>query len=645
MLNLFKLTFLYLISLSNATYNYSLIQEVLFRISNANVSEACRASLLKVEQYFSRYDSIPQQRSFFYDSFGVGNTEQIVSNSRFMHRMMRCIKSAAEKEYSVSEHPVQYCYGSSSKIFRGTTFTVCMPLPCDDDRVKILNEWKMESSPSSSNSSLDAVVCIESRRRVQWHQKLVPWLILSYIWVSWIVVTFATAYDWERGEKSTSSLAKELFVAFSMKKSATMLYALPKNRSSIITCLFGMRFFMLVWIMIGHVFESIQPFIENIDDFKSDIVNGFSNQWITNFWLAVDTFFVIGGTVNAYGWFRSVGKSEEKPKWNSCGYWLRFYRHRLVRLWPAYASALATIFFISNVYYHAVWPPVDPAVQCPTSAWQNLLLIDSLFESRCTAWTWYISTDFMFYLASPIFFLTYLKSKRAGVVLCVIVIALSAFLRALAMLLYNMPPARLLWSNSAIFNADANQHFTQMYIKPQYRIGPYIVGILVGQYLAENQERPQNFSTVFIALGYCVSAVFGCFSVFGLYPILKGWNWPLYYVVYGSLHRTLFGVAIAWIIFACHTGAGGPINMFLSLRLFVPLSALAYSVYLLNVPMILARFLELPFPYPYTSKTATLLAFVPVFFSSYALGLQCSLISEFPAINLERLLLKRRRQK
>lgn len=80
--------------------------------------------------------------------------------------------------------------------------------------------------------------------------------------------------------------------------------------------------------------------------------------------------------------------SEEKPGWLSFSYWLAFYRHRIVRLWPAYFYTLAGVIFLSSVHFHDFWPELDPVEQCSKYWWQNLLFISSLFGNKCMGWTW-----------------------------------------------------------------------------------------------------------------------------------------------------------------------------------------------------------------------------------------------------------------
>jgi hypothetical protein len=55
-----------------------------------------------------------------------------------------------------------------------------------------------------------------------------------------------------------------------------------------------------------------------------------------------------------------------------------------------------------------------------------------------------------------------------------------------------------------------------------------------------------------------------CFTVlyavvFGAFDIIqynRGYN-PLESTLYGGLHRAAWATAVAWLIFACHTGYGG----------------------------------------------------------------------------------------
>lgn len=82
------------------------------------------------------------------------------------------------------------------------------------------------------------------------------------------------------------------------------LIQMPKDPQTTITCMFGLRFLSMVWTLVGHSFIFVQAFLENVDEFKDDLVNNFFNQWITNFTLSVDVFLTLSGCLTAYTWFR-----------------------------------------------------------------------------------------------------------------------------------------------------------------------------------------------------------------------------------------------------------------------------------------------------------------------------------------------------
>lgn len=61
-------------------------------------------------------------------------------------------------------------------------------------------------------------------------------------------------------------------------------------------------------------------------------------------------------------------------------------------------------------------------------------------------------------------------------------------------------------------------------------------------------------------------------------------------------------MSLGWIIYACHTGIGGPLNTILSFSLLLPLSILSYSVYLIHMIPVVFTYLLAPFPMQFTSK-------------------------------------------
>lgn len=56
-----------------------------------------------------------------------------------------------------------------------------------------------------------------------------------------------------------------------------------------------------------------------------------------------------------------------------------------------------------------------------------------------------------------------------------------------------------------------------------------------------------------------------------------------------SFSRIVWGVTIAWVIYACHSGYGGFVNKFLSSRLWIPVGRIGFSLYLVH-PVLMYNF-------------------------------------------------------
>ncbi|MFH4984096.1 hypothetical protein AB6A40_010805 [Gnathostoma spinigerum] len=238
------------------------------------------------------------------------------------------------------------------------------------------------------------------------------------------------------------------------------------------------------------------------------------------------------------------------------------------------------------------------------------------------------------------FFIALLKSRFVGTVLIIINIVMSAVLRIIVMAIKQLPPAPLYWSTQPVFSGNYEEHYVNIYIKPWHRMGPYLIGIFLGYYLATTDVLVERTRPLTLMLaGWALTILLSFFAIFGLWPVLQGWNWPLYYFFYGAVHRTAFALSGAWLIYACHTDNGGYLNRFLKAKFFIPLSSLSYNIYLWHMPWIYALFTLLPFPITYRSH-------FPLFvLTTIALVLSClvafifSLMAEIPAINLEKILL------
>ncbi|KAI8426832.1 hypothetical protein MSG28_014514 [Choristoneura fumiferana] len=68
-----------------------------------------------------------------------------------------------------------------------------------------------------------------------------------------------------------------------------------------------------------------------------------------------------------------------------------------------------------------------------------------------------------------------------------------------------------------------------------------------------------------------------------VHPSLQAdWDNQLADIVNNSFRRSCWSLALCWMIFACVHGYGGPVNWFLSLRVWKFLARISYAIYLFH---------------------------------------------------------------
>lgn len=191
-----------------------------------------------------------------------------------------------------------------------------------------------------------------------------------------------------------------------------------------------------------------------------------------------------------------------------------------------------------------------------------------------------------------------------------------------------------------LFDANPNDAMSQLYIKPWTRIGPYVVGIFTG-YLLHITECKPRMSKMLNMVGWVLATTVAMLVLYGLYssdgsPHLSVETSALYI----ATSRTAWGMCVAWVIFSCALGYGGPVNTLLSWRPIIPLSRLTYCAYLVH-PLVM-------YTYYYSRRTMMHWYDLEMIYLvlghvclSYAAALVISLAFESPMMGLEKALLGR----
>ncbi|XP_077982994.1 nose resistant to fluoxetine protein 6-like [Glandiceps talaboti] len=443
-----------------------------------------------------------------------------------------------------------------------------------------------------------------------------------------------------------TNFIQEFFLCFALNRNLAMILNTTQPDKAI-RSLHGIRFISMTWVILGHTFlwQTLFPLVNGLTG-GGTIMKEFSFQVVNNAFFSVDTFFFLSGLLVAYLSMDTLEKSNGKLPW------FKFYFHRYWRLTPTVAMTILIWMFIQPwMGQGPLWHNMLPKPNCEKYWWSTLLYINNFVPNtltgECIGWTWYLANDWQFYVISPLILIPLFWSKIVGFVITSILLCASFITTGVLMGVYDFKVDFLQQANdgaNALHPGETAPTYSDyIYIKPYCRIAPYLVGIVMGYALQQIRSKKIQvvISPIYGALGWAVATVIGMSVVYGLYGTAHGHELTAAgNITYAVFSRFAWGLALAWVVFACQFGLGGAINDFLSWSAFVPLSRLTFTAYLLH-PIILDIFIFQNATPTHFSTILCAFNFVGVAAISYGAGLALSMAVEYPTANLEKLFLKR----
>ncbi|CAG9789247.1 unnamed protein product [Diatraea saccharalis] len=209
------------------------------------------------------------------------------------------------------------------------------------------------------------------------------------------------------------------------------------------------------------------------------------------------------------------------------------------------------------------------------------------YTFQCLMVTWYIPCDFHFYVIAVIVFVLYKRCRRLGKVIFYALAAASLIIPGVINYVNGFHPIQL-FTYEFLWNKHSHKQFYMFYIKSHNRAAAYIVGFIAGCLF--NKYRPmENFkltqakSLIYVFVGFIVmvlTAFLGVSYQHRNYSQLEG-------TLYVMLNRPVWAVGVAIIILTCCFGKVPLVNSFLEWYPWVPLSRLAYGIYLVHYIIII----------------------------------------------------------
>ncbi|XP_070533928.1 nose resistant to fluoxetine protein 6-like [Ptychodera flava] len=439
-------------------------------------------------------------------------------------------------------------------------------------------------------------------------------------------------------KKKTPGILGRILISFSVVTNGRKLLGTSSGTAGTISAINGIRVISMMWIILGHSYFFS---LSSIGDFYyviNEVFTRFSSLVLYTGVFGVDTFFFLSGCLVCYVTLKQLHKTKGRLNW------FLFYFHRWWRLTPAFGLML--LIWSTVTLYLGDGPIHDQNVlgyqrPCKDYWWATILYFNNLFpwppfSNTCMNWTWYLATDMQLFVLSPFFIIPLYKSPKVGTFVVGLFTVISVAILAVVNTYYGYPlPSDPTYYNDNLIGGDL------VYPTPWGHLQAYLVGIYLGYVLCRLDGQKIKINKWFNLTMWCVAIGSGLAVIFGQYPSLTG-NHPDQWIatLYNSVTGFVFVGAVAWVIFACATGNGGPVHTLLSWSAWSPLSRLTYCAYLVH-PIVtylyywsrktVINYTEINMIYYYVSNLVL----------SYALAFVVSLAIESPMIGLEKIIFRR----
>ena len=561
----------------------------------------------------------------------------------------------------------EYCTGSVSLI-KGVTspmtlvYSMCVPKGCTTYDIMIA---LLEGTDAYLFSNPTSTTCV-STKNPPYNAGAIVMITVCFVFV--VLVIAATAFDYvvqllQESHTDIASISEkapllatvptkkrikiaDIITAFSLLKVLPQILS-TKQPPTAITSINGLRVISMFWVILCHTHTWVLTVgAQNIAVIK-DVLSRFTFQAISNGFFSVDSFFFLSGLLVAYLTLREMKRKKGRFPF------LMFYLHRYLRLTPTYAFVLFFIWLLmmhlgnGPMFHLAAWEESGQYQSCEKYWWTNLLYINNFYpwklEDACIGWTWYLANDMQFYIFSPLIIIPLYFLFPVGLVISAGVLVVSFAVSGTLAGIYDHQANEFsqVAYNYTPNNTDTTTYSNLLYIKPWHRVAPYIVGLVLGYVLYRLRLSTKRFvNYIVFPMLVILSGLLLASTLYGLYPQWHG-HVPTKAenIIYIMLSRFTWSLGLALLVFACHYGYGGPINWFLSMKFWIPLSRISYNAYLLH-PLILTVIFGSKRKTTYYEDYNLAIYAIGVVVLSFGAAAVVSVFVEFPIGNLEQAIFK-----
>ncbi|XP_060865557.1 nose resistant to fluoxetine protein 6-like [Metopolophium dirhodum] len=469
-------------------------------------------------------------------------------------------------------------------------FGICIPDSCTaaDLQITLQKEFDIHFLPHQINAQVKVESILCSTDKDEYPYDTGYYITSSLVGFFVLICCVSTAYHMMviiRTDNGKKSIMPETFNMFSLIRNGRDL--IKYNRNNDLNIFNGLKVFTMILVLFGHKFLY---FIINPITYSMQLEKLYKEgpDFLLTSMNLIDPFFYIAG----YLMYVMLIPQFNKPgtSWYQI---LMVIAYKYLKVLPSYGIVmLMTAFVVPHLgdgpfWASRIWPEAD---KCKNYWWANILAVSNFIpvENQCLIAGWYVSCLLQFLVIGTTVVYVCVKRRKIGIYLVVMLLCASlaiSFVTTYINQAYGI--VRVMYS--FLENPSNSMEFRNYYRPFFYRGTPFFAGILAGIVVEELKKREIKFSTSVVYVGtLMVSAVCIWAQLYGarFHDVFRPYD-ALEQSVYAAFSHCTWAVILFWLT-VCHFTTGfGPIEKLLNNRLTVPLGRLSYTVYLVNITVMM----------------------------------------------------------
>lgn len=471
--------------------------------------------------------------------------------------------------------------------FPGFRLGICVPSACSRNDIDVLIKSAFKNYGVNASVPLCDVQRDIQLDNLQQASLICLCVVLSMVGLGTLVDVFLRSRQ-DKDRKPHAVLGA--LTSWSAYSNTLRLFDVSDDGSRL-RALHGVRFLTMLWIILGYSY-ALTPIPNRRRIFNMfDFVKHTPFMFIANAYPAADTFFCLSGFLFGYSVFK---QRRNLSKWLPI-----LLIRRYVRVIIPCFCLLLVFSLLGLVSSGPIWRDNYALLRgnCEARWWKIPALVNNWEYSldSCLPHLWFYAADLQLLVGFTPAVILLVRWPKAGLALTLAMVLACTVYIALQTLYSDLYPVAIYFAEDVM---KSRRTHTEVFKRPFSHAGAFSLGLLLAYLLRSSgrlgqdaKKSPRWTGGAWRAAGWAAASGCGFAVLLGVEQWHKGLlPGPAVAALYASLHKTAWGLLVAWVAYVVCTDRRGIPARFLSWGPFVALSRLSFSAYLLHILVLFVRF-------------------------------------------------------